>query len=534
MARLLLPVWLCALCCACSPVSAPSDSEPVNVQAGGPCGQFIGVCASGLVCTHGLCVVPVPIKFSNDAGKSDAAAKDSGPGDVAKTDVPTVDAPAADAPDVAAAPDVAKADVGADVDSTPDVAASDVGEAEDALDTFSAPDVVVCQPKCNGTSCDDGCGGSFCSGKYCDDSNACTQAEMCVAGNCSGGSPVDCEDGNACTSDSCNPGSGCVNSNSGASCDDGNLCTTGDTCQNSACQAGVATVCSTSVVCTTASCSPFTGQCQTKNAKNGSGCDDGKACTSGDACNNGNCAGSALNCDDGNACTLDSCVEASGCSHVADPSQCDPNAVATGNWRIAVTQGGATFTTTLALVQAAGSTGLSGNAIDLYGLSTASGTFTAGSGTIAFSKSYFAGTSAKSAYNYTGKLSGNSMSGSWASSDGKVTGTFTAARQSAILGSVAGGAWTLTASWGNATFTLSVTAEGYLTGTMSDDADSGSSNLVGVIDLGNGSTFFRKLYGSGTTWWYLGTMNGSGTAMSGGTWGPDGVTLTSGTWSAGR
>ena len=86
--------------------------------------------------------------------------------------------------------------------------------------------------------------------------------------------------------------------------------------------------------------------------------------------------------------------------------------------------------------------------------------------------------------------------------------------------------------WGTGTFQLAITNEGYSTGTMSDT--NGSSNLDGIFDLGNGSLFFRKVYTSGTTYWYFGTVNAAGTAIANGTWGNLSSSLTGGNWAGVR
>ena len=92
-----------------------------------------------------------------------------------------------------------------------------------------------------------GCGSACSSNADCNDGNACTQSDVCIAGSCSGGSPVVCDDGNACTSDSCNAVVGCVFTaiagcgaavcgdgivQAGEACDDGNL-VNGDGCSAS-------------------------------------------------------------------------------------------------------------------------------------------------------------------------------------------------------------------------------------------------------------------------------------------------------------
>jgi hypothetical protein len=91
--------------------------------------------------------------------------------------------------------------------------------------------------------------------------------------------PVNCDDGNACTEDSCDPVKGCVHMP--ITCNDNNACTTD-------------------------SCNPSTGCVYTPV-----NCDDGQICTI-DACvaATGQCTHTPVNCDDGNACTADSCIQA--------------------------------------------------------------------------------------------------------------------------------------------------------------------------------------------------------------------------------
>jgi hypothetical protein len=38
----------------------------------------------------------------------------------------------------------------------------------------------------------------------------CNGAETCQAGSCTAGTPLNCNDGNACTTDSCDPLAGCL------------------------------------------------------------------------------------------------------------------------------------------------------------------------------------------------------------------------------------------------------------------------------------------------------------------------------------
>src|SRR6185436_12843582 len=48
-------------------------------------------------------------------------------------------------------------------------------------------------------------------GTPCDDGDACTTNDECSGGACAGGPPLDCDDLNACTDDSCSSATGCVN-----------------------------------------------------------------------------------------------------------------------------------------------------------------------------------------------------------------------------------------------------------------------------------------------------------------------------------
>jgi hypothetical protein len=110
-------------------------------------------------------------------------------------------------------------------------------------------------------------------GEPCDDQEICTAGETCREGTCTPAEPLDCDDGNPCTIDTCESGQGCVN-----------------TLQ-----------------------------------PDGSGCDDGNACTAGDTCSNGTCTGSAIDCTDDDACTADLCDPERGCINrfdSIDPACC--------------------------------------------------------------------------------------------------------------------------------------------------------------------------------------------------------------------
>ena len=201
------------------------------------------------------------------------------------------------------------------------------------------------------------------NGTPCDDNNACTTEDLCVAGACSG-TPLSCDDQNPCTNDTCSQTIGCTSTFNSAPCDDGNDCTLGDICVQGSCSGTpdascvcnstadcltfedgdacngtlicVANKCvvdpSTVVTCDisangecrTNTCDPADGTCDVVNAQNGKPCSDGNACTESDACSGGTCVGAAtVACNDGNTCTDDSCNASVGCVFVDNTASCD-------------------------------------------------------------------------------------------------------------------------------------------------------------------------------------------------------------------
>ncbi len=79
--------------------------------------------------------------------------------------------------------------------------------------TWAVAIVVPCTPEiCNGI--DDDCNGVIDDGgsALCDDGNECNGVETCdPMSGCMQGTPLDCDDSDPCTADSCFPSSGCVN-----------------------------------------------------------------------------------------------------------------------------------------------------------------------------------------------------------------------------------------------------------------------------------------------------------------------------------
>ncbi len=210
--------------------------------------------------------------------------------------------------------------------------------------SFQIDNLIVGTP-CSGASCDDGnpctvdsCnaanGGCFNvagnNGASCSDLSLCTQGDACQGGSCVG-APVDCNDGNQCTDDSCIAGQGCLNPASapGSSCDDGVNCTESDACTGAGSCAGVAVVCDDANGCTTEACNEALG-CVAVAIDDGTVCDDGSSCTGDGTCTAGECVG-ALTCSDGNPCSVESCEDDECSTPVpADPgTACDDDDVCT-------------------------------------------------------------------------------------------------------------------------------------------------------------------------------------------------------------
>jgi hypothetical protein len=159
----------------------------------------------------------------------------------------------------------------------------------------------------------------------CDDANACTVDDACGDGMCTAGLPLDCDDNDLCTDDSCDSAQGCVHVNNSVPCDDHDACTVSEFCSGGLCGGGAGVECDDQELCTTDSCHPIDGCVNTPNAEV---CDDGDACTDGDVCGGGTCQpGAALVCEDANVCTDDSCDPGAGCLYtpVANGIACAPD-----------------------------------------------------------------------------------------------------------------------------------------------------------------------------------------------------------------
>jgi hypothetical protein len=166
----------------------------------------------------------------------------------------------------------------------------------------------------------------------CSDSDECTTNDACSDGACVGGPPPNCNDNNVCTTDTCDPQKpgGCVNTNNNDPCNDSDECTTNDACSNGACVGGPEPNCDDNNVCTTDTCdSQKPGGCV--NTNNTGPCDDGNGCTVGDVCSDGICtSGAQKDCNDFNECTDDTCLSPSGdCQNLNNAEPCDDGNVCT-------------------------------------------------------------------------------------------------------------------------------------------------------------------------------------------------------------
>jgi hypothetical protein len=132
----------------------------------------------------------------------------------------------------------------------------------------------------DGTACDDGnactapdvCAQALCGGAevVCDDGDACTDDACDIATGCTA-TETDCSDGNACTADSCDSALGCEHTPvvNGLACDDGDACTLADACTEGTCTGGGAKDCDDQDPCTDDSCAD--GAC-VHTPNNGPGC----------------------------------------------------------------------------------------------------------------------------------------------------------------------------------------------------------------------------------------------------------------------
>jgi cysteine-rich repeat protein len=137
----------------------------------------------------------------------------------------------------------------------------------------------------------------------CDDQSLCTQTDSCQAGICTGANPLLCDDLNQCTNDFCNADSGCVAQavDDNTPCDDQSLCTQTDTCHNGQCSGAEPLDCDDAEACTIDTCeaaqgclhTPIAPCCGNSQVEAGEECDDGNQ-TDNDGCS-ATCQDEAVN-----------------------------------------------------------------------------------------------------------------------------------------------------------------------------------------------------------------------------------------------
>lgn len=144
----------------------------------------------------------------------------------------------------------------------------------------------------------------------CDDGNACSTGEKCNAGKCQFAMGLNCDDKNPCTQDGCNVATQMCDptkEKDGTPCPAPDKCHQNSTCQAGNCSAGEPVDCDDGNPCTIDSCDAQTG-CK-HVADNTAKCSDGDACTNSDRCKMGVCVGIDVVC-----APLDECHEAGTCN----------------------------------------------------------------------------------------------------------------------------------------------------------------------------------------------------------------------------
>lgn len=215
-----------------------------------------------------------------------------------------------------------------------------------------------------------------------------------------------------------------------------------------------------------------------------------------------------------------------------------------GNWSVSITPGGGGAAVAgLAAFSAPSSLGsLTGVMVDGFGYATLTAvTANACTRRVTFTKRYTVGTSTGTSFDYTATYTAGTparLAGNWSQVGTPAnTSTFSAQDRSGRTASTFAGAWRLSADWGSATSTtFTVSATGALDGTMVDMF--GTSALSGAVDLNAGTVMFVKNYTSGSSvgqqYLYRGTMNATGTSITGGAWNGQGTAMNMGTWTAAR
>lgn len=218
-----------------------------------------------------------------------------------------------------------------------------VGDACAAGTCTSSPkDCSGQDDQCNLGVCEAGTGTCLTSprddGTTCDDSDICTESDQCTGGTCAG-STLNCSNFDSqCGAGACNAVLGRCEARAfedGKNCDDSDACTVADSCSGGVCT-GTAKDCSAlGSECTVGECDPANGECSPTAVAAGTACDDGLNCTDSDQCFSGVCTGTAVDCSDlDSPCGAGLCEPASGAcivSHLPAETSCDDEDPCTGH-----------------------------------------------------------------------------------------------------------------------------------------------------------------------------------------------------------
>lgn len=243
-----------------------------------------------------------------------AASADGAPAPPRDAAVPAPDGPPPDA--VAPSPDV----------PLPDAAPADpcVADPPDCTDLDGPCVVGACEP-----------GTGACVPRMrpddtpCDDSEPCTTGDVCEGGACVPGGPTDCSAaGGACRIGACVPGVGCEGQArpDGEPCDDADACTVGELCTAGTCGDGAPLDCrALAGACADAVCDSAAGGCVALPHPDGERCDDGADLCTERLCLAGACAEPRpVDCQAGAAeCTVGRCDAFAGCLFDQAPA-CTP------------------------------------------------------------------------------------------------------------------------------------------------------------------------------------------------------------------
>lgn len=212
--------------------------------------------------------------------------------------------------------------------TNPDQANSDGDAHGDACDNCAHDDNED-QADEDGDGVGDACDGCR-QDADCDDGLRCTFDVCDVATGLCSNPPVVCPSADQCHEEGvCQEDTGeCAYAPRAdqTPCDDGDACTQTDVCVAGACQGANPVTCAALDQCHVAgACDPATGRCSHPAAPDGTVCEDGSLCTLADACQAGRCLpGARRDCNDGRLCTVnDRCDDATGqCAY--DPVVCAP------------------------------------------------------------------------------------------------------------------------------------------------------------------------------------------------------------------